>query len=99
MLILSYTAKMIDIETYEWKDLRTIEDITDPGKGPRKKKDIGHIVNDIGMISHKKSLITIFGHKHKIKNFILKLDIFHEKKKKKKISTAQQHLNFSPYLE
>jgi hypothetical protein len=26
----------------------------------------------IGMISHKKSLITIFGHKHKIKNFIQK---------------------------
>ena len=24
----------------------------------------------LGMISHKKSLITIFGHKHKIKNFI-----------------------------
>ena len=30
----------------------------------------------IGMISHKKSLITIFGHKHKIKNFIKKFDIF-----------------------
>ena len=27
----------------------------------------------LGMISHKKSLITIFGHKHKIKNFIKKL--------------------------
>ena len=26
----------------------------------------------LGMISHKKSLITIFGHKHKIKNFINK---------------------------
>ena len=25
---------------------------------------------ELGMISHKKSLITIFGHKHKIKNFI-----------------------------
>ena len=24
----------------------------------------------LGMISHKKSLITIFGHKHEIKNFI-----------------------------
>ena len=32
-------------------------------------------LNDLGMISHKKSLITIFGHKHKIKIF----DIFHEK--------------------
>ena len=31
------------------------------------------------MISHKKSLITIFGHKHKIKNFIKKFDTFHEK--------------------
>ena len=38
------------------------------------------------MISHKKSLITIFGHKHKIKNF----DIFHEK-----ISTAS---DFGSYL-
>ena len=37
----------------------------------------------IGMISHKKSLITIFGQKHEIKNFIKKFDIFHEK-----ISTA-----------
>ena len=37
----------------------------------------------IGMISHKKSQITIFGHKHEIKNFIKKFDIFHEK-----ISTA-----------
>ena len=27
----------------------------------------------VGMISHKNSLITIFGHKHKIKNFIKKL--------------------------
>ena len=31
----------------------------------------------VGMISHKKSLITIFGHKHKIKNFIKKFYIFH----------------------
>ena len=31
----------------------------------------------VGMFSHKKSLITIFGHKHKIKNFIKKLEIFH----------------------
>ena len=31
----------------------------------------------LGMISHKMSLITIFGHKHKIKNFITKFDIFH----------------------
>ena len=33
----------------------------------------------LGMISHKKSLITIFGHKHEIKNFIKKIDIFHKK--------------------
>ena len=33
----------------------------------------------LGMISHKKSLITIFGHKHEIKNFIKKFDIFHKK--------------------
>ena len=45
----------------------------------------------LGMISHKKSLITIFGHKHKIKNFIKKFGIFH-----KKISTA---FDFGLYLE
>ena len=27
----------------------------------------------LGMISHKKSLITVFGHKHKIKKFINKI--------------------------
>ena len=31
----------------------------------------------LGMISHKKSLITIFGHKHKINNFIKNFDNFH----------------------
>ena len=31
----------------------------------------------LGMISHKKSLFTIFGHKHKIKNFIKKFSSFH----------------------
>ena len=41
----------------------------------------------LGMISHKMSLITIFDHKHKIKNF----DIFH-----KEISTA---FDFGLYLE
>ena len=34
---------------------------------------------EVGKISHKKSLITIFGHKHEIKNFIKKIDIFHKK--------------------
>ena len=43
--------------------------------------ELGHT---LGKISHKKSLIAIFGHKHKIKNFI------------KKISTA---LDFGLYLE
>ena len=43
----------------------------------------------LGMISHKKSLI--FGHKHEIKNFIKKFDIFHEQ-----ISTA---FDFGLYLE
>ena len=38
-----------------------------------------HIVDELGMISHKKSPITIFGHKNEIKNFIKKFDIFHEK--------------------
>ena len=32
-------------------------------------------LDTLGMISHKKSLITIFGHKHKIKNFNKKFDI------------------------
>ena len=36
-------------------------------------------VHTLGMISHKMSLITIFGHKHEIKNFIKKFDTFHEK--------------------
>ena len=31
-----------------------------------------NIVYSLGIISHKKSLITIFGHKHKMKNFIKK---------------------------
>ena len=46
---------------------------------------------EVGKISHKKSLITIFGHKHEIKNFIKKFDIFHEK-----ISTA---FDIGSYLE
>ena len=37
----------------------------------------------LGMISHKMSLITIFGHKHFRQKFHPKFDIFHEK-----ISTA-----------
>ena len=37
------------------------------------------VVDAVGMISHKRSLRTIFGHKHKIKNFIKKFDNFHKK--------------------
>ena len=33
----------------------------------------------LGMVSHKKSQITIFGHKDKIENFIKKFDVFHRK--------------------
>ena len=44
----------------------------------------------IGMISHKISLITIFGHKHFRQKFLQKFDIFH-----KKISTA---FDFGSYL-
>ena len=61
----------------------------------------------IGMISHKKSLITIFGHKHKILNFIKKFEIwkfslknlnFHKKFEifHTKISTA---FDFGLYME
>ena len=34
-------------------------------------------IQGLGMISHKQSLKTIFGHKHKIKNFTKKFDTFH----------------------
>ena len=33
----------------------------------------------LGKIPHIKSLITIFGHKHKFKDFIKKMEIFHKK--------------------
>ena len=36
--------------------------------------------DDLGMISHKKGPTTIFGHKHKIKNFIKRFDIFFTEK-------------------
>ena len=45
---------------------------------------------ELGMISHKKSLITIFGYKHFRQKFYQKFDIFHEK-----ISTAS---DFGSYL-
>ena len=64
-------------------DLVTIKE-PEPPLSPPSDED------SLGMISHKKSLITIFGHKHKIKNFIKNFDIFHEK-----ISTAS---DFGSYL-
>ena len=36
----------------------------------------GSLTDLIGMISHKKSLITIFGHKVEIKNFVKKFDMY-----------------------
>ena len=45
----------------------------------------------LGMISHKMSLITIFGHKHFTQKFHQKVDIFHEKN-----STVS---DFGSYLE
>ena len=38
-----------------------------------------YTVHHLGMISHKMSLITIFGHKHFMQKFHQKFDIFHEK--------------------
>ena len=32
-------------------------------------EELSGVKTDLGMVSHKMSLITIFGHKHKIKNF------------------------------
>ena len=37
----------------------------------------GEFTGGLGMISHKKSLINIFGHKHEIKYFIKNFDTFH----------------------
>ena len=42
--------------------------------------EIKNLVLMLGIILHKKSLITIFGHKHEIKNFIKQFDVFHKKK-------------------
>ena len=48
-------------------------------------------IKQLGIISHKMSLITIFGHKNFRQKFHQKYDIFHEK-----ISTAS---DFGLYLE
>ena len=52
------------------------------GEGELKNLELNEevLTELLGMISHKKSLKTIFGHKHKIKNFIKNFDIFHKKK-------------------
>ena len=50
------------------------------GKGQKKGSPFGSLTEEqLGMISHKMSLITIFGHKHKIKNIIKKFYIFLKK--------------------
>ena len=54
-----------------------------PQGPPGPPAPAGERISTLGVISHKNSLITIFGHKHKINNFILKIDIFH-----KNLSTA-----------
>ena len=41
---------------------------------PKHRKSVSQ-KNPLGMVSHKKSLMTIFGHKHTIKNFIKRFDI------------------------
>ena len=38
-----------------------------------------HPIVLVGIISHKKSLITIFGHMHEIKNFVKNLTSFTKK--------------------
>ena len=68
-------------EKISWIDgLKTVSGAGDP----RLRNGVAiHIytcnVNMSGMISHKKPIITIFGHKHKIKNFIKNFYIFHKK--------------------
>ena len=47
------------------------------GELDRSRSTLVELRRKLGMIPHKKSLITIFGYKHKIKNFIKKFDIFH----------------------
>ena len=53
-------------------------------------KSVPKEFKQLGIVSHKMSLITIFGHKHFRQNFHQKFDIFHEK-----ISTAS---DFCSYL-
>ena len=71
-------------------EIRAAEAVKD-AENEKLRQEIAELEIKLGMISHKKSQITIFGHKHKIKNFIKKFDIFHEK-----ITTAT---DFGLYLE
>ena len=73
---------MVDPE----KVIRRAKDRVLPGFSAKSKWDqpfffIQAADTQLGKISHKKSLITIFGHKH-IKIFLKNLDIFHRKTKK-----------------
>ena len=44
-----------------------------------KEKKWQEKLDNLGMITHKNSLTTIFGHKHKIQNFIKILTFFKKK--------------------
>ena len=67
------TKNMIDEERID-----LLENQVKEAKQMVEESDIKYdeVARKLGMISHKKSLITIFGHKHKIKNFIKKFDFF-----------------------
>ena len=71
-------------------EIRAAEAIKD-AENEKLRQEIAELEIKLGMISHKKSQITIFGYKHKIKNFIKKIYIFH-----KIFSTA---FDFGLYLE
>ena len=60
------TVERYDPDLDEWKNIARMT----------KNRSAAGVVH-LGMISHKKSRKTIFGHKHKIKNFIKKFGIFH----------------------
>ena len=87
------TGKLLDYDTFcqlhedvlEWlleseDKLKSMDSVSDNLDVARNQfEDNSEYMTELGMFSHKMSLITIFGHKHKIKNFIKKFDIFHEK--------------------
>ena len=53
--------------------------VMSPGAGSPTGDQSPDRTPPLGMISHKKSQIMIFGHKHKILNFDQNFDNFHEK--------------------